>query len=241
MAVKRSQSAGRMLQVFEAVAAQQPVGVSALARKLDADKSAVQRDLMTLADAGWIRTAPGQLGQWELTPRILTLAHTPHSQNELRLRVRPALEALRAETGETAYLTVPDGDQFVVIDALESPQALRLVTPVGLVIPARGSATVRALLPYLCPEEQQVLLGGPPDAAALEQFAAVRKRGYALNDGAIVPEAIALASAVLGADERPIGAIVLTGPAERIAPERIPVLGSRLAAATRALAPAVAA
>ena len=54
MAVKRNLSAGRMLAVFETIARAQPVGVSALARELGADKSAVQRDLMTLADAGWI-------------------------------------------------------------------------------------------------------------------------------------------------------------------------------------------
>ena len=67
MAVKRSHSAARMLAVFEAVARTQPIGVSALARDLGADKSAVQRDLMTLADAGWIATSPVGNGQWELT------------------------------------------------------------------------------------------------------------------------------------------------------------------------------
>ena len=121
-----------MLTVFERTAALQPIGVSALARELGADKSAVQRDLMTLADAGWIRPAPG--GQWELTPHILTLARPPHSSDNLRQRARLALERLRSETGETAYLTVPDGDQFVVLDALESEHLLRMVQPVGMVV-----------------------------------------------------------------------------------------------------------
>ena len=65
MAVKRSLSASRMLSVFELVARLQPIGVSALARELAADKSAVQRDIMTLADAGWIQAVPGARGQWE--------------------------------------------------------------------------------------------------------------------------------------------------------------------------------
>ncbi len=133
MAVKRSSSASRVLKVFEHCAAHQPIGVSALARDLGADKSAVQRDLMTLADAGWIRVAVGMPGQWELTPHVLTLARPPHSTDSLRQRARPALERLRSETGETAYLTVPDGDQFVVLDALESEHLLRMVQPVGMV------------------------------------------------------------------------------------------------------------
>jgi DNA-binding IclR family transcriptional regulator len=127
MAVKRSSSAARVLSVFEHIAAEQPIGVSAIARALDADKSAVQRDLMTLADAGWIRVAAGLPAQWELTPHVLTFARPPHSTDSLRQRARPALERLRGETGETAYLTVPDGDRFVVLDALESQQMLRMV------------------------------------------------------------------------------------------------------------------
>jgi len=237
MAVKRSQSAGRMLSVFEAIAARQPVGVSALARDLGADKSAVQRDLMTLADAGWIRPAPGHAGQWELTLRILTLAHTPHSSNDLRRRARPVLEGLRSQTGETAYLTVPDGGRFVVIDAVESPQVLRMVPPVGLVVPMEGSATARAVLPWLDASEQARLLGKQPDAALQAEFAATRRQGYAVNDGDIVPEAFALASAVLGGDDRPLGALVLTGPTERLGPERRQELGRQLVAAAQSLRP----
>ena len=61
MAVKPLQSLQRALSVIEAIAANQPIGVAALARLLGEDKSAVQRDLMTLADAGWIRAARSAL------------------------------------------------------------------------------------------------------------------------------------------------------------------------------------
>lgn len=233
MSVKRGLSAGRMLKVFEAVAASQPIGVSALARLLAADKSAMQRDLMTLADAGWIR--PLHQGQWELTLRLLTLVRTPHSSDDLRQRARPVLEELRSSTGETAYLTVPDGDHFVVIDALESPQVLRMVPPVGLVVPISGSATARAVLPYMSDQEQRRLLSADPDAAVLEQFAQTRERGYAVNDGDIVAGATAIASAVLDAAGQPVGSLVLTGPSERLGQDRRALLGKQLHAAARSL------
>ena len=44
MAVKGSSTAARVLVVFEAVAAHQPVGVAALSRMLGIDKSAVQQN-----------------------------------------------------------------------------------------------------------------------------------------------------------------------------------------------------
>lgn len=235
MAVKRSRSASRMLSVFEAIAAAQPVGVSALSRSLDADKSAVQRDLMTLADAGWIRAAPGIAGQWELTPHILTLARAPYSADSLRQRARPVLEWLRGETGETVYLTVPDGNRFVVIDALESFHMLRMVPPVGLVIPVHGSATARAILPYLDGDDQARMLGAEPDNTLQQEFAATCALGYAVNQEEIIRGAIALASAILDREGKPVGTLVLTGPADRLAAPRQHEFGQKLRAAAAQL------
>ena len=70
MAVKRSQSASRVLSILELVASHQPVGVSALAKLLGDDRSAVQRAVMTLADAGWSRVAPEPPARWELSAHL---------------------------------------------------------------------------------------------------------------------------------------------------------------------------
>ncbi|MEJ5977211.1 IclR family transcriptional regulator [Novosphingobium sp. PS1R-30] len=239
MAVKRSSSASRVLKVFEEIAASQPIGVSALARVLEADKSAVQRDLMTLADAGWIRGAVGASGQWELTPHVLTIARPPHSTDSLRQRARPALERLRSETGETAYLTVPDGDQFVVIDAIESEHLLRMAQPVGMVVLVEGTATARAILPHLPEPEQERLLGRGVTSAMREEFRATLTRGYAVNDGEVAPSAVAMASAIVSRQGVPAGALVLTGPAERLTAARRPEVGERLRREAEALTQAV--
>jgi IclR family acetate operon transcriptional repressor len=228
-----------MLKVFERTAALQPIGVSALARELGADKSAVQRDLMTLADAGWIRPSGIAAGQWELTPHILTLARPPHSSDNLRQRARVALERLREETGETAYLTVPDGDQFVVLDALESQHMLRMVPPIGMVVRVHGTATARAILPHLPEAEQERLLGGPVPPALRDEFISARARGYAVNDGEIDPSAVAMASAILDRQGIPAGALVLTGPTERLAPARRAEVGERLRREAQQLSEAV--
>jgi len=61
-----------------------------------------------------------------------------------------------------------------------------------------------------------------------EEFAATRSRGYAVNDGDIEPSAVALASAILDRDGAPVGALVLTAPAERLDPARRAEIGERL-------------
>lgn len=235
MAVKSSQSASRVLAVLETVSAHQPIGVSALARHLAADKSAIQRAITTLAADGWIRAAPGTPTRWELTPRILAVAHVPHSMNDLRLRARPALEALRRDTGETVFLTVPDTRRFIVIDALESHHVLRMVPAVGMIVPVRESATGRAFLPFASPERQIEFLGAPPDQAMLAEFALTRARVFSVSDGDIAPGSATLAAPILDRNGAPIGAVVTAGPRERITPARHAEIGAMVAQKARAI------
>jgi DNA-binding IclR family transcriptional regulator len=233
--VKRSQSAARVLSVLECVARNQPIGVSELARVLEEDKSAVQRAVMTLADEGWIRPASAAPSKWQLTAHILAVAHLAHMRNDLRQRARAAMEALRDESGETVLLVVPDIRRFVVIDALESRNMLRTVPHLGLGVPVRQSATSRALLPYMTREQQIELLGEAPDARLLAEFATTLKLGYSVSDGDVIDGSTNLAAPILEVDGRPIGAIVVSGPSERLTPKLQRKVGAMVLRTARSL------
>lgn len=227
MALKRSQSGTRMLTVLEEVARNQPVSSAELVRILDGEKSAVQRSLVTLVDAGWISMAPGPGVRWRLTSRIQVVAKAARDKDDLRLVARPAMELLRDACGETVLLVVPDLDQFVVIDVVECQKLMRIAPKVGLVIPAHDTATARIILPYLARNEQEAMLGRAPTAEELKQFEVTRRQGYAVNvtsfshtDGGRE----AIGSANIGApifdhDGLPIAALVISGPSERLPPD----------------------
>ncbi|CAN7541314.1 IclR family transcriptional regulator [Phenylobacterium sp. LjRoot219] len=236
MAVKRSQSASRVLSIVELIATHQPIGVSALARLLQDDKSAVQRAVMTLADAGWIRMAPEQPVRWELSAHIFTIAHLPQSANDLRQRARRTLEALRDEFSETVFLAIPDIGRFVVIDVAESPNALRAPLRVSEVIPVRGSATARAVLPFLTPERLKAMLGAEtPDPADAAEFAATRARGYGLSADEVMQGSTILAAPIFDSDGQPIASIGVSGLSERITADRHARIGALTVAGARGL------
>jgi IclR family acetate operon transcriptional repressor len=229
LAVKRSQSATRVLSVLEAVAARHPIGVSALAKLLDDDRCAVNRAVMTLADAGWIRPAHGAGSRWELSPRLFGIAHLPDNLNDLRARGRAVVDRVRDRTDETVFLAVPDVNRFLVIESAESPHALRMSSRVGQVFQSPDSATGRALLPYFDAERQAMILGRAPDAHDLAEFAATRARGYSLSAGDVMPGVTNLATAVFDTRAEPIACLVLSGPSDRVTPERHADLGALLA------------
>lgn len=215
MTVKRSRSATRVLSVLEAIAHHQPVGVSELARVLEDDKSAVQRAIMTLADSGWIEATPSTPRRWHLTAHILTVAHAAYKGNDLLTRAKAALINLRNQTNETVLLTVPDIRGFVVIDVVESNQLLRTVPHLGMAVPARGSATSRAILPYMSPQQQAEILGEPPDDELRAHLDRTLECGYAISEGGVLEGSTNIAAPIFESDGQPVAAIVVSAPSDR--------------------------
>jgi IclR family acetate operon transcriptional repressor len=220
MTVKRVRSAERVLFALEVLAEHQPIGVGALARLLEDDKSAVQRALVTLHAAGWIRPAGGDQTRWELTTRALVVAHHAQRRLGLRQRARAALDALRDETGESIILAVPDNDRIVIVDVVESRQLVRTAPHVGMVIPAATSATGQAILAAMHDDEHRAFLGGDPSAAVSatmrDELALVRQRGWSLNADDVARGATSVGAAILGTDGRPLGGIAVSGLSERM-------------------------
>ena len=66
-------------------------------------------------------------GRFTLGPRLTGL--------DLPALARPALEALRDRTGESAQLYVRRGDRRLCVASLESPHGLRTIVPVGVSLP----------------------------------------------------------------------------------------------------------
>jgi IclR family transcriptional regulator, acetate operon repressor len=234
MPVKPSQSAARVLSALERIAQNQPLGVSDLARLLDTNIAAAQRDIATLAEQGWIRTASGMPAKWELTAHIHSVAQHAYGNHDLRRRARGALQALWKETGESVLLNVPDGNKFIVIDVLESPHYVRSAPPIGLVVAARGSATARAMLPYMTPAQQFEFLGEPPDATMIREFSETVARGYAVSRGDVFAGSTNIAAPIFEMDGSPIGVVLISVPNDRASAQEEARLGAMvLATASR--------
>ncbi|TDC56250.1 IclR family transcriptional regulator [Actinomadura sp. KC345] len=228
--VKQVRSVRNACVLLEAIADGQPVGVSELARTTGLDKSAVHRTAVTLHQVGWIRPAGGPATRWELAPALLGLARKGGTAS-LVATVRPVMERLRDDTGETVLLAVLEGDRLTVAEVAESRRPLRLSMPAGAEMPVLGSAAARAIAALLPPGEVERLRAAHPgfdDESALER---VRSRGWSSNDEEVQEGARAVAAALAGADGLPLGALVVCGPADRMSPDRMRDYGLLTAAA----------
>jgi DNA-binding IclR family transcriptional regulator len=227
VAPQRVQSLDRALDLLEALAGADELGVSELAARTGLVPSTAHRLLSTLVARGYAAQNPAS-GRYLTGYKLLELTSGLQDRlSRLRAAARPHLEAIQRETGETTNLVVLEGRNAVYVDTVAGSRSVRLFIEVGQAIPAHTSGSGKALLAWRSAEDRAALFDGTPlaastphtltDLAALEEdLAGIRGRGYATDDEEHEPGVACVATPVLDASGQPLAAISVTGPAPRI-------------------------
>jgi DNA-binding IclR family transcriptional regulator len=238
------------LKVIERLGAAGLAGVSDLSRALDEPKSTIQRNLVTLHEAGWIRPVEsGGRRRWELSAMVFTLARQLQPAMRLRDAALPVMEHLREQTRETIHLMLRDGDRVVLIERLDSPQTLRTVRPLGARAPLHASSNGKAILAHLSATERASYLARPlaaltqrtlTDPVAVEQaLEVVRRDGYALGDRELDLDVRAVAAPIRLEHGEPIAALSVSCPAQRFPDELVEQYGGWVRDAARRISDAL--
>ncbi|TVT60918.1 IclR family transcriptional regulator [Amycolatopsis rhizosphaerae] len=230
------------LRVFEEVAVRQPIGVSELSRATGIPKSSVQRCLVTLQQARWLRIVDRDHARWGLTMKALVLGLRSAGEQDLREVAKPVIKGLAAETGETVLLGLRDGEEYLIVAREDSTQLVRVFMEVGTRVPLGASSGGVSIIARLEPDEiDQILRSEPkefegtpmlgPDEMR-EEIARTADRGYALNMSSWYrPQVASLGAAITNSAGRPIGAVTLSIPEMRYDPSREKDFAQRVIAA----------
>src|SRR5258708_33863268 len=124
------QSVATALELLDCLAAERELGVAELSRRLGIAKSTAHRIVTTLAAKGIVQQVP-ETRNYRLGLRLHELGELVASRNQLRDHALPLLEALRAQTGETVHLAVPEGPQMFCVERLRSHHRLPFSSPRG--------------------------------------------------------------------------------------------------------------
>ncbi len=173
------------LEVLEGVARSQPVGLSALARKLNLPKTTVHRCLTTLAAAGWVAAASDAQAQWTVTSRVFTVAFAAANRVDLASNVVPHLHRLAREVRASARARIRDGDELIVIEHAGVGGYTESLAVGTRDLLHDGGAEGAVVLAYAPPEElgeyiERHHLGADREAFRREH-AVIRSRGFAVD------------------------------------------------------------
>jgi DNA-binding IclR family transcriptional regulator len=122
------QSLERAFAVLDEVA-RQPAGVTAIAERVHLPKSTVARLLSTLEELEAVERLDG--ARWRIGPGVAALSSAASPERGLVAVARPHLTGLVAELGEDAGLGLPDGNEILYVDQVESDNPARCATGPG--------------------------------------------------------------------------------------------------------------
>ncbi|MET9764331.1 IclR family transcriptional regulator [Streptomyces sp. NPDC006372] len=237
-------SVTRSLRILEAVAQHQPVTVGELTKLFGLPKSTVQRTLVTLNEAGWLRANRRDTTRWEIGARVLAVRPAALQGSSLFAAAREPMIRLRDAVNETIHLSVPDALYgMVVVDRVDCDHPVRTFHAIGDTSPMHATATGHAILAHLPKSEVDELVAGGlerygeetiTDPAELRaELGRVRERGYSVNHNHFRPGVCAIAAPVLDGDGTPLATVAVSLPDSRFEPARLDGLG-RLVTGTAA-------
>lgn len=219
------QSLERAFAILEEVA-QRPAGVTAIAERVRLPKSTVARLLATLEEVDAVERFDG--ARWRIGPGVSALSSSVSPERSLISIARPFLTDLVAQLGEDAGLGLPDGNEIVYLDQVESDNPVQVRDWTGTRAPMHAVPSGLVLLAEWPEDALDAYLGG--ELAGLtrhtvtepsrlrKRLAEVRERGYAWGLQEFAEGIDSVAAPVRDAREKAVAALHVHGPAYRFPP-----------------------
>ena len=211
------------------------LGVMDLVRRVGLNKSTVSRFASSLHQLGLLeRTDNGK--KYRLALRMFELGTLAARQRPIFAHAERLLEPLAENLGATAALAVLVDREVVFVDKAEGRPRSPIV--LGRRYPATCCAAGKAILATLEPAQIDAFLTSPlPQStehslatpeALLEQLAASRPDGVAVDQQELFASQCAVAVAVLDRGGRAVGALTVTGPSGRVSEASLPAISLAL-------------
>src|SRR5437016_4442863 len=218
-------SATNVLRLLLLFLDRQEVRVSEAAVALHMAPSTAHRLLTTLESVRFVRKDPATRA-YVAGGALLELGVAGVRGFDALGLLRPILQRLSEELGETAHVVVLHGQSILFTESVETTRALRIGSRIGRVMPAACTAGGKAILATLPPAALRSLYPSPrleqmtPRSLATFQdleadLERIRERGYAVNFGESEPEVAAVAMALPHMGGQAPSAITVSAPISR--------------------------
>jgi len=226
------------LDLLEAFRGSEELTLTELSERVGISKSRAFRLLHSLALRGYVeRSADGT----RYTLGVKLIERAACVRKDLRQLALPFMQQLHARFNETVNLAILEQGEILYIEMLESSRPFRMAAAVGSRSPWHSTALGKAIVAHLPEEELTSFLQAERLAKLTErtitdreelrrELERVRRRGYAVDEGETEPGAACIGAPIFGQNGRPVAALSLSGPAERILTGRREIAAALIAA-----------
>ena len=225
---KTIQSVSRSLDLLEALALREEIGLVELSSEVDLGPSTVHRILATLVARGYVTQNP-DTGRYLLSYKVHELAsHSSQRVDHLRALARPHLEKVCRLVGETTKLVLLDGVSIVYIDLVEGSRSVRGFARIGQSLPTHATASGKAMLAFQGIDSVVTVMNQSSfgqrltpntlttEIAFQEALERIRRCGYSIDNEEHEEGVVCAAAPILNHQGLSMAAISISGPADRM-------------------------
>ena len=214
------------------------LGNAEIARAMGLPKSTVAGLVQTLEANDLLEQNPANR-KYRLGFKLVEYGSILLNQIDLRQEARPFLKSLLDWCNESVNLAVLDGDSVVYVERMFGTNLLGIRSELGKREPVHSTALGKAMLSCLSESEQRAFLSNiklfarTPRTVTnledlLEDLRLARERGFALDDEENEVGGRCVAAAIQGNLGRPLGAISISVPVQRMPLEKLPIFGAEV-------------
>ena len=200
------------------------MSLSQVADAAELSPAVVRRCLITLEHLGYVTKVENR---FSLAPGVLSLASLFAETYDLDSTVRPVLQRLREETGDSASFTVLDAGDILYLSHVSTQRSIRLQATTGTRYPALLTSTGRSILASLTDYELRQFIQDHPVEAHTEHtvtdsdqlFDKVKgaaSRGYAMISDELDYGITSLAAPVVVPGRGVVGAVNSSAQTQRV-------------------------
>lgn len=230
--------------ILEALVPVRAMGIAELVAATGLPKTTVFRLVHALESEGYLERAGD--GRYGIGLAFLKYAGLFLGRNDLRHAAASPMHTLRDRYGDTVNLAIFDDGQLIYLEILEGTQPYAMTSRVGARVPVHATALGKAVTAYLPDERMRQIVESdgltaftPRTAASLQalrgQLAAVRHRGFALDDQEMETGFRCVAAAIFGREGDVVGGLSVSGPVHRLTDEAVATLGREVAEACESI------
>jgi len=239
-------SVQKALDILELFNAQIPeLGTTEIAKALDIPKSTASGLVHTLETKGYLEQNPGNR-KFRLGLKLLHLGRVLLDHLDLRQVAQPHLEGLRDWCNEGVNLAILDEVEVVYIERLFGTSILGMRSEIGKRAPVYSTALGKAILSCWSDQKVESYLRHyplhpvtPRTITNLSSFITelhhTREVGYALDDQENELGGRCVAAPILDYNGRPVAAISISAPVQRLPDDRVPVFGEKVKQSAQAI------
>lgn len=242
-APKRDKTLRKGLRIIELLTTNGPQNLRSIATLSNLSRPNAHQILRTLVEEGYA-LQDDDTGQYSSSLKLWEIGACNVERMSILAPCKPVMEQLRDQYDETINLAVLDGGEVLYLHKEDPGRGIGSFTRIGGRAPAHCVATGKALLAFhpdgevawrkltLVPHSGATIVD--PDAF-VQEMEATRARGYSTLSGEWRGDVVACAAPIFGWNNTLRAAIGISGPKDRMPPERIAELGPILRKVTQGL------